>query len=71
MRWPELRRVLEAQPLGYRVISQTGSHRKLEALDRPSLRLSFHDRQEIPGGLVRKILVEDVGLSVDEARKLV
>jgi len=33
----------------------------------PDLHLAFHDGQEIPPGLVRKILVRDVGLSVAEA----
>ena len=36
----------------------------------PDLHLAFHDRQEIPGGLVRKILVRDVGLTENDAREL-
>jgi predicted RNA binding protein YcfA (HicA-like mRNA interferase family) len=70
MRWPRLRRILEREPLGYRITRQDGSHRTLEAEGRPTLHLSFHDRQEIPSGLVRKILVKDIGLSVDEALDL-
>jgi predicted RNA binding protein YcfA (HicA-like mRNA interferase family) len=70
MKWPQLRRILESEPLGYRITRQTGSHRTMEAAGRPMLHLSFHDNQEIPGGLVRKILVRDVGLSDDEARAL-
>ena len=36
----------------------------------PPLTFAFHDKATIPGGLVRKILVRDVGLAEDEARKL-
>ncbi len=69
MRWPAFRRVLES--LGYRITRQKGSHKRLEADGRPPLRVSFHDGQELPGSLVRKILVNDVGLTEDEARRLV
>lgn len=70
MRWPQLQRVLEREPLSYRITRQTGSHRTMEALGRPTLHLSFHDRQELPGRLVRKILVSDIGLSETEALAL-
>jgi predicted RNA binding protein YcfA (HicA-like mRNA interferase family) len=70
MRWPQLLRVLEREPLNYRVVRQQGSHRTLEADGRRRLLLSFHDKQEMPGGLVRKILVHDIGLTEDEARNL-
>lgn len=36
----------------------------------PPLTLAFHARADIPAGLVRKILVNDVGLSVEEAEGL-
>jgi hypothetical protein len=36
----------------------------------PPLTFAFHDKATIPAGLVRKILVPDVGLAEDEARKL-
>ena len=42
----------------------------MEAPGRPTLHLSFHDQQEIPPGLIRKILVHDVGLSDDDAQSL-
>lgn len=69
-RWPALERVLTRKPLEYRITRQSGSHRTLEADGRPILHLSFHDQQEIPGRTIRKILVNDVGLTEDEARKL-
>jgi predicted RNA binding protein YcfA (HicA-like mRNA interferase family) len=65
----ELYRLLERE-LGYQVTRQTGSHRTMEASGRPTLHLAFHDGQSIPPGLVRKILVKDVGLSGDEAMAL-
>ena len=70
LRWPQLRRILEREPLGYGIERQEGSHRKLVAPGRPDLHLSFHDDQTLPPGLVRKILVNDVGLSETEAREL-
>ena len=62
--------VLCREPLDYRVVRQVGSHRRLEAPNRPSLTLAFHERTTIAPGLVRKILVDDVGLTEDEARRL-
>ena len=62
--------VLERQPLGYRIVRQSGSHRRLESADFPPLTFSFHDKATVPSGLVRKILVRDVGLDEEQARKL-
>jgi predicted RNA binding protein YcfA (HicA-like mRNA interferase family) len=62
--------VLERQPLGYEVVRRSGSHRRMQAPDRPPLTFAFHDGATIPGGLVRKILIKDVGLDEKEARKL-
>jgi hypothetical protein len=38
--------------------------------DHPPLTFAFHDSATIPAGLVRTILVKDVGLDEEEARKL-
>jgi predicted RNA binding protein YcfA (HicA-like mRNA interferase family) len=62
--------VLERQPLGYRVVRQAGSHRRLESSDYPALTFAFHDKATVPAGLVRKILIRDVGLVEEQARKL-
>lgn len=66
----QLFRLLEREPLSYRVSRQNGSHRILEAQDYPRLLLSFHDRDEVAPGLVRKILCKDVGLSEEQAMDL-
>lgn len=63
--------ILTTKPLGYEVVRQSGSHRRLEAEGRPSLTFAFHDGATIPGGMVRKILVDQVGLDADIARRLV
>lgn len=70
MKAKRLLAVLERKPLNYRVKRQSGSHRRMEAPGRPPLNFAFHDKATIPSGLVRKILVKDVGLAEDEARKL-
>ena len=65
-------RILLREPLGYEIVSQNGSHRKLESKNGyPKLGVSFHDGVTIPGGAVRKILVKDIGLDENEARELV
>jgi predicted RNA binding protein YcfA (HicA-like mRNA interferase family) len=70
MKARHLLRILKSEPLNYRQVRRSGSHRRLEALGRKPLSFSFHDGQTIPPGLVRKILVDDVGLAEHEARKL-
>lgn len=56
--------------LGYTMTRSRGSHRVLEAPGRPQLVLAYHSGQTFPPGLVRKILVKDVGLGEDEALRL-
>jgi predicted RNA binding protein YcfA (HicA-like mRNA interferase family) len=62
--------VLERSPLDYRTVRRSGSHRRMESPSYPPLTFAFHDKATIPAGLVRKILVSQVGLAEDEARKL-
>jgi len=73
MKGKALRRLLERAPLSYRGPS-TGSgssHTKLVSTSGyPDLLFSFHDNADIAPGLVRKILVKDVGLTEDEALRL-
>jgi predicted RNA binding protein YcfA (HicA-like mRNA interferase family) len=66
----QLLRVLTSKPLGYRVVRQSGSHRRLEAPDRPPITFSFHDRQTIRPATVRRILCDQVGLDEEEALRL-
>jgi predicted RNA binding protein YcfA (HicA-like mRNA interferase family) len=66
----QLLRVLTREPLGYRVVRQSGSHRRLEATGRPPITFSFHDRQTIRPATVKRILCDQVGLDEQEALKL-
>jgi predicted RNA binding protein YcfA (HicA-like mRNA interferase family) len=68
----QLRRVLAREPLSYSAErSPGGSHTVLTSANGyPQLRWAFHDGQTISPGLVRTILVKQVGLSIDEARAL-
>jgi predicted RNA binding protein YcfA (HicA-like mRNA interferase family) len=70
MKAKRLLAILERKPLSYHVSRQSGSHRRMEAPGRPPLTFAFHDNATVPSGLVRKVLVRDVGLAEDEARKL-
>jgi predicted RNA binding protein YcfA (HicA-like mRNA interferase family) len=66
----QLLRVLQAEPLGYRIVRQKGSHRKLEAASRPTIVFAFHDGQTIRPATIRDILCNQVGLSEREALAL-
>jgi predicted RNA binding protein YcfA (HicA-like mRNA interferase family) len=70
MKAKRLLAVLERQPLRYEVVRRSGSHRRMESPDYPRLTFAFHDKATIPAGLDRKILVKDVGLDEEDARKL-
>lgn len=71
MKARELLRVLQRAPLAYSVKrSKGGSHRILESPDHPDLLWAFHDGQDLPPGLVRKILKRDVGLTDEEIEQI-
>ncbi|MGW1996021.1 type II toxin-antitoxin system HicA family toxin [Embleya sp. NPDC001921] len=57
--------------LGYVVVRQNGSHRRLKAEGIPPLTFAFHDGEGLAPGVVRDILVKQVGLSKDDALKAV
>jgi predicted RNA binding protein YcfA (HicA-like mRNA interferase family) len=66
----KLLRLLQAEPLGYRVVRQSGSHRKLEAPGHPTIIFAFHDSQTIRPSTVKDILCNQVGLAENDARIL-
>lgn len=70
MRWRDLYQLLSREPLNYVTVRQKGSHRTLEAEGRPSLLLAGHESDTCPPGLVRKVLTKDVGLTDEEAKRL-
>jgi predicted RNA binding protein YcfA (HicA-like mRNA interferase family) len=68
----KLKRVLMRKPLSYRVVGQEGSHCKLESKNGyPPIDFVHHDKDNVPPGLVRRMLVHRVGLTEPEARKLI
>lgn len=72
--WPSMKakkfRAL-LRSLGYRKLRGQGSHEVLHADGRPQIVYAFHSGATIPGGLVRNILVKQVGLTLDEAKEVV
>lgn len=66
----KLLRVLQAEPLGYRIVRQKGSHRKMEAPNRPTVVFAFHDNQTIRPSTVKDILCSQVGLAEQDALAL-
>lgn len=69
MKASKLLRLLKSK-LGYVVHSQKGSHRKMHASQRPDILFSYHEGVTVPPGVVRKILINDVGLSEAEAQQI-
>jgi predicted RNA binding protein YcfA (HicA-like mRNA interferase family) len=68
----KLMKVLKRKPLSYRVDSQVGSHRKLKSKNGyPDIDFVHHDKDEVPPGLVRRMLCHRVGLSEKEAKELI
>jgi predicted RNA binding protein YcfA (HicA-like mRNA interferase family) len=61
--------ILMREPLNYRVVRQTGSHRMLRAPGRPQVVFGFHSRELRPRE-VRHVLVTQVGLAESEALNL-
>ncbi len=61
---------LQAQPLGYEIMRQKGSHRKLEAPNHPVIIFAFHDNQTIRPSTVKDILCNQVGLAERDALAL-
>ena len=71
LKWPKLRRILKRAPLLYAASRTTGSHAKYESTaGYPPLIIAFHESATIAPGLVREILVNQVGLSEEEALEL-
>jgi len=62
--------ILMREPLNYRVVRQTGSHRILRAPRHPRILFAFHDRQTVRSYTVRDILCRQVGLEPERAREL-
>ena len=67
MRSTEMLALLQRAPLGYVIVRVNGSHHVMEAAGRPRVVLACHAGQTLPPGLVRKILLKDVGLDADTA----
>jgi predicted RNA binding protein YcfA (HicA-like mRNA interferase family) len=71
MKARRLLKVLTRPPRSYRVVRQRGSHRRLESsAGYPPLTFAWHDGVTVAPGTVRDILVNDVGLQVEDALKL-
>ncbi len=64
----ELVKFLET--LGFRVTRTKGSHVRLRADDGRITTVPVHKDKEIPKGLLRKIIREDLELSLEEFSKL-
>ncbi|MDO8187175.1 type II toxin-antitoxin system HicA family toxin [Conexibacter sp. JD483] len=54
--------ILTRDPLGYRIVRQRGSHRRLRAPGRPPVQFAWHDRETLAPGEVRAVLTRYVGL---------
>jgi predicted RNA binding protein YcfA (HicA-like mRNA interferase family) len=66
----QLLAILQRDPLNYRVVRQSGSHRRLVADHHPPITWAFHDSRTLAPNEVRKVLVKHVGLDEADARRL-
>ena len=71
LRATRLLAVLMRAPLNYEIARQKGSHRKLtSASGYPSFTFSWHDRETLPGGVVKEVLTKRVGLTESDGFEL-
>ncbi|MCK4270846.1 MAG: type II toxin-antitoxin system HicA family toxin [Methanogenium sp.] len=62
--------VIFLESLGFRVIRTKGSHVRLRSEDGQATTVPVHGNKDIPKGLLRKIIREDLEISLDEFLKL-
>jgi predicted RNA binding protein YcfA (HicA-like mRNA interferase family) len=70
MKGSKLERLLRSSGLQYVVVSQRGSHRKMESPHHPPILFSYHDGADVPPNAVKKVLTKDVKLTDEEAQRL-
>lgn len=56
--------------LGFRFIRQKGSHAFYEHPDGRTTIIPVHFREEIGRGLLHKIIMEDIGISIEDFNRL-
>jgi predicted RNA binding protein YcfA (HicA-like mRNA interferase family) len=66
----DLMKILEREPLNYRIVRQKGSHRRMRSPGRPTITFAFHDKRSLSPSEVRAVLVKDIGLADDDALAL-
>jgi predicted RNA binding protein YcfA (HicA-like mRNA interferase family) len=64
----ELIRLLQSQ--GFIIIRINGSHHRLKHPDGRVTTIPVHKNEDIPKGLLRKIILEDLDFEIDEFLKL-
>ncbi|MFA6925357.1 MAG: type II toxin-antitoxin system HicA family toxin [Bacteroidales bacterium] len=65
----ELIKLLES--LGFRVVRVNGSHHRLRHIDGRVTTVPVHRNQDIPKGLMRKIIREDLDLELEQFVNLI
>ena len=70
LRASELLRLLQKEPIRYRILLARGSHRVLVAEGRPRIIFAFHEARTVPGWMVRRVLVEQAGVAESEALRI-
>ena len=65
----DLVRILER--MGFKLVRVNGSHHRLKHDDGRVTTISVHKNEDLPKGLLRKIIKEDLQIDHDEFEKLV
>lgn len=58
------------QTLGFEVTRTKGSHSRLKSLDGRATSVPIHANKDLPKGLLRKIIREDLEMSLEDFLKL-
>jgi len=65
-------RVLTSEPLNYRLKRKgSGSHRILFYEGRETINFSWHDNEEISGQIIKKVLIKNARLTIEQAWEVI
>ena len=62
-------KLIKLESIGFKIIRTKGSHVRLQAEDGRVTTVPIHGGKDVPSGLLRKIIKEDLEISVEEFLK--
>ena len=71
MKSKKLLAILMRKPLSYFIVRSVGSHKTLSSTHYRTIHFSFHESRELSGSEVRDVIVNQVGLNIEFARRVI